>query len=360
MKYKTALIFFAVVFSLFIVIDMIGPAPGASPSNAMTQEESAAFGYELPLTTAEHGEDHVIEWTDPGLEAAIRQLLNKPEGDILRSEVWDISVLDLGCNSADGTGYIKANTVANSVTYELGEDTPWIEGLQDLVLFDSLQQLSVSDMSLSDSTMHPVSLAGLSRCQNLRHLVLGLEVTDPEEISACTELLALELLGIPMDSLELLRPLHSLEYLRLTSCPVLDLMPLAGLSKLNTLILTRCELLSLEPLAQLPALKNLKLDIGTMYPSLEPLAESRLEYLSLSAGRLKLRTEVYDHLDYTPLTKIPTLVFLDLENHRNVDADLCTAIVESAPGLLYLIVNQTPVAHDFKAPKQLIYFGNSY
>lgn len=361
MKYKTALIFFAVVFSLFIVINMIGSTGGGFRSDAMTQAESAAFGYELPLTTTEHWEDHVIEWTDPGMVAAIRQLLKKPEGDILRSEIWDISVLDIGCNSADGTGYIKANTITGSVTYELSEDTPWIEGLQDLVHFDSLKQLIVSDMSLSDSPAKQVSLAGLSRCQNLRHLTLGgLEVTDPEEISACTELLALELSGVTLESLELLRPLHSLEYLRVSGCPALDLMPLAELSRLKTLILSGSEVLSLDPLTQLPALKNLKLDNGAMYPSLEPLADTRLEYLSLSAGRLRLRTEVYDHLDYTPLTKIPTLISLDLENHRNVDADLCSAIMENAPGLLYLRVDQTPAAHDFKAPKQLIYFGNAY
>ena len=146
----------------------------------------------------------------------------------------------------------------------------------------------------------------------------------------------------------------------MSSYPSLDLTPLAELSKLKTLILTRSELLSLEPLAQLPALKNLKLDIGAMYPSLEPLAQTGLEYLSLSAGRLKLRTEVYDHLDYTPLTRITTLIFLDLENHKNVDANLCTAIVENAPGLLYLNVDQTPAAQEFKAPKQLLFFGNAF
>lgn len=350
MKYKTALIFFAVLLVLVILVTVISPFPGGFHSNAMTQAESAAFDYELPLTTADHGEDHVIVWADPGMEAAIRQLLNKPEGDILRSEIWDISVLDISCHSADGTCYIKANTVADSVTYELSEDTPWVKSLQDLAHFDSLQQLSVSDLSL----------AGLSRCQNLRHLTLGPEVTETEEISACTELLALELIGVPLDSLELLQPLHSLDYLKLTGYPALDLMPLTNLSQLKTLILSGSELVSLEPLAQLPVLKNLKLDNGAMYPSLEPLADTQLEYLSLNAGRLKLRTEVYDHLDYAPLTKIPTLVFLDLENHRNVDADLCSAIVESAPGLLYLSVDKTPAAYAFKAPKQLIYFGNDY
>ncbi len=362
MKYKTALIFFAVLLVLFMVIDVVGSTPGSSSRNAMTQAESAAFGYEIPLTTVPHGEDHVIEWQDAGMEAAIRQLLKKPEGDILRSEIWDITVLDISCNSADGTGYIQANTIADDVTYELSDDTPWITSLRDLVHFDSLQDLSVGDINISEITdMHQVSLSGLSLCQNLQSLTLDrLEVTDPQELSSCTELLVLGLYGVPLDSLELLRPLHALEKLSLTRYPALDLTPLAELSKLKTLILTDSELPSLEPLAQLPALKNLKLDIGAMYPGLEPLAGTGLEYLSLSAGQLKLRTEVYDHLDYTPLTKIPTLVSLDLENHRNVDADLCTAIVENAPGLLYLNVDHTPAAHDFKAPKQLLYFGNAY
>ena len=361
MKYKTALIFFAVLLVLVMLVTVISPFPGGFHSNAMTQAESAAFGCELPSMSVSHGEDHVIEWTDSGMESAIRQLLNKPEGDILRSEIWDISVLDISCNSADGTGYVKANTIFDSMTYELSEDTPWIKSLQDLAYFDSLQQLFVSGMSLSDTLMHPVSLSGLSQCQNLQYLALGgLELTDLEELSSCTNLLALKISGVPLESLELLRPLHSLEYLKLIGYPALDLMPLTELSQLKTLILSGSELLSLEPLTQLPALKNLKLDIGTMYPSLDPLANTRLEYLSLNAGRLKLRTEVYDHLDYAPLTKIPTLVFLDLENHRNVDADLCSAIVESAPGLLYLSVNQTPAAQNFKAPKQLIYFGNDY
>lgn len=362
MKYKTALIFFAVLLVLFMVIDVVGSTPGSSSRNAMTQAESAAFDYEIPLETVAHGEDHVIEWTDPGMEAAVRQLLEKPEGDILRSEIWDITVLDISCNSADGTGYVSANTTPDSVTYELSEDTPWITSLRDLVHFDSLQQLSVYDMNISGITeMHRISLSGLSLCQNLRSLTLDrLEVTEPEELSSCTELLVLGLYGIPLDSLEPLTPLHTLEKLSLTRYPALDLAPLADLSKLQTLILSDSELLSLEPLAQLPALKNLKLDIGATYPSLEPLEGTGLEYLSLSAGRLKLRTEVYDHLDYTPLTKIPTLICLDLENHRNVDADLCSAIVENAPGLLYLNVDQTPAAQEFKAPKQLIYFGNAF
>lgn len=360
MKYKTALIFFAVLLVLVMLVTVISPFPGGFHSNAMTQAESAAFGCELPSMSVSHGEDHVIEWTDSGMESAIRQLLNKPEGDILRSEIWDISVLDISCNSADGTGYVKANTIFDSMTYELSEDTPWIKSLQDLAYFDSLQQLFVSGMSLSDTLMHPVSLSGLSQCQNIQYLSLGgLELTDLEELSACTNLLALKLSGVPLESLELLRPLQALENLSLIGYASLDITPLADLPMLKTLILSNCDLLSLDPLAQLPALKNLKLDNGAMYPSLEPLAEIGLEYLSLNAGRLRLSTEVYDHLDYTPLTKIPTLVYLDLENHRKVNADLCTAILQNAPELRYLRVNQTPAARELTKPKGLEFYDNA-
>ena len=43
---------------------------------------------EIPSQTVEHGEDYVIQWEDPAMEAHIRFVLNQPEGDILHSDVW--------------------------------------------------------------------------------------------------------------------------------------------------------------------------------------------------------------------------------------------------------------------------------
>ena len=109
----------------------------------------------LPITT---------EWLDPGMEYAVRQLLKKPEGDILLSDLDHITALELYCNSAEGTGSISVNAgrlkhltgepvTMTTVTYELPTDIPWIQNTEDLRHFIGLQQLSIGDMSLAPGTL---------------------------------------------------------------------------------------------------------------------------------------------------------------------------------------------------------------
>ena len=362
-----AFLLFAVVAFLF------SPAGGPGFSrDAMQQAEDAAFGYELPYTPVTLVQDEVIEWQDPGMEYAVRQLLEKPEGDILESDLAHIVVLDLYCNSAEGTGSVQANAktlthltaqppTLPTISYELSEETPWIRKLDDLRHFVNLRQLSIDSMNQAEGThMDPVDLSGLSHCHDLQVLTIGgLKTENMEALIFCDALAVLELIDVPMDSLELLGRLSSLQNLKLYGYDLPDLSPLANLHELKTLNLSRCRIGSLEPLAQMRALKNLKLD-GAMYPSLEPLAGTTLEALSLNCETMAVGTDAYDHLDYAPLTKIPTLVWLDLANHRNVDAALCTAILENAPGLQYLRIDRTPAAHELPEPDSLLFYGNAY
>ena len=359
------------VFLLFAVVAFLfSPAGGPGFSrDAMQQAEDAAFGYELPYTPAALVQDEVIEWQDPGMEYAIRQFLEKPEGDILRSEVSHIAVLHLFCNSAEGTGSVQINTktlthltrrssTLPTVSYALPEETPWIRSLDDLRHFVNLRHLSIDISQAEGNPMAPVDLSGLSYCHDLQVLTIGgLKTENMEALIFCDALAVLELIDVPLDSLELLGHLSSLQNLKLYGYDLPDLSPLTALHELKTLILSRCRIGSLEPLVQMRALKNLKLD-GAMYPSLEPLAGTALESLSLNCETMAVGTDTYDHLDYAPLTKIPTLVWLDLANHRNVDAALCTAILENAPGLQYLRIDRTPAARNMERPEQLIYFGN--
>ena len=361
-------------FLLFVaVVFLFSPAQGPGFSqDAMQQAERAAFGYDLPCTSVKLVLDEVIEWVDPGMEYAVRQLLQRPEGDIRVSDLDHITALELYCNSAEGTGSISVNegtlkhltdepVTMTTVTYELPTEIPWIQNTEDLRHFIGLQQLSIGDMSLAPGIhMPPVSLSGLSYCHGLRVLTIsGLE-TENQEVLMLSNLAVLSLSGSPLESPELLGQLTTLENLELYRYDLADLSPLANLHELKTLILSGCRIGSLEPLAQLPELKNLKLDGKAMYPSLEPLAEMKLEFLSLNCESLPVGTDAYDHLDYAPLTKIPTLISLDLANHRNVDAALCTAILENAPDLQYLRIDRTPAARELPKPDGLLFYGNAY
>lgn len=362
-----AVLLFAVVAFLF------SPAQGPGFSqDAMQQAERTAFGYDLPCTSVNLVLDEVIEWVDPGMEYAVRQLLQKPEGDIRVSDLDHITALELYCNSAEGTGSISVNAgrlkhltgepvSMTTVTYELPTDIPWIQNTEDLRHFIDLQQLSIGDMSLAPGIhMPPVSLSGLVYCHGLQVLTIGGLETENQEALMLSSLAALSLSGSPLESPELLGRLTALENLELHGYDLPDLSPLTDLHELKTLVLSGCQIGSLEPLAQLPALKNLKLDGRAMYPSLEPLAGMKLEFLSLNCESLPVGTDAYDHLDYAPLTQIPTLICLDLANHRNVDTALCTAILENAPDLQYLRIDRTPAARELPKPDGLLFYGNAY
>ena len=66
-----------------------------------TEYDTALKAYrdslEMPLSPvdAEHGEDAPIVWEDTGMEAAVRLLLNRPEGTISRSDVWNLNTLTI-------------------------------------------------------------------------------------------------------------------------------------------------------------------------------------------------------------------------------------------------------------------------
>lgn len=66
-----------------------------------------AFLFHIPSIEVEHGEDYTINWVDPGMEAYMRFLLEKPEGDILHSDVWDIQVLVIRNRSISETAAAK-------------------------------------------------------------------------------------------------------------------------------------------------------------------------------------------------------------------------------------------------------------
>lgn len=378
------------VTALMLVLAVFLCACGGEPSatiskefpdvvTPMMQASRDGFSYEIPIESVDHGEDYVIEWQDAGMELAIRTLLGKPEGDILHSDVWDIRLLSIGYSTAKHTASVGASVDSQAplhyIRYKgeflptgkfpLEDDTPVVKDLRDLIHFDNLQSLSLSDAA--DPALHlyeqrVLDLSGLEQCRNLDVLKLQLlDLTGLEAISACAGLRVLQVSSIPFESLEFLSHASGLEYLYLTDCGTLDLSPLAGLEKLSVLSLYGSDLVSLEPVTQLPALKALNIGSDATYPSLEPLTRSTIEYLDMGCS-IHVREEysdVYDHLDYGSLAKIPNLYFLDLTNHTRVDGDLCAAIVDGCPNLKFLDVSYTPAAREYPKPDGLEAFMNA-
>ena len=280
--------------------------------------------------TVTHGGDYVIEWEDPGMEAHIRFLLDKPEGNILHSDVWDVQFLGIFAQRIDGYDVMLTQPPEGWTQFDMSEillvenkegiwheyeerQFPDIVTLQDLRHFDSLQIFQTSDVSLTD-------LSGVEQCPHLVRLIL------PRCAPA---------------SLEPLSKMTWLRNLSLADSGTLDLTPLAGLPELRDLTLGSCELESLEPLTALPSLRILDLAEAT-YPSLEPLTRSTVEYLELD--RSYMTRESYDTANYDYLTKIPNLTWLNLMNHATFGSELCDIILNGCPNLKYLNIWYTGAA----------------
>lgn len=313
----------------------------------------------VPASHAEHGEDYVIEWQDPVMEKHVRKWLDRPKGDIYHSDVWDYQrvsinsgtgVKDLLVKDAPDGVDIGGNASSNE---QLAACAVSVEGtydpvvsLADLRHFDSLQVLSVNnrrgDPPITD-------LTGLEECKNL----MCLKVPSVES-SAFPTLAKLDSVvelkygsdGIRADSnvsdLSALAQMKSLKMLWITGSEV-DLTQLAG-ADLRVLRLDVTRIGSLEPLKQMENLSFLQLCQGPEIDSFAPLAESSVQYLSMSLSQGA--QEAYKDMDYTPLTQMPQLIWLDLTNNITFDTETCKKLLANDTALKYLKISYTSAAKD--------------
>ena len=175
-----------------------------------------------------------VTFTDPAIEALVREKLDRPEGAILSDEVWAITAL----------------TIPEGVI-----------SLADLALFETLETLTISDLS-------GVDLSPVARLTALRFLtVTGSHITE--------------------NGLEAIGSLSNLEELTLSDCSLTTLAPLSGLTGLRKLDVSHNAIGNTEPLATLTGLLELDLSHNALTdPS--TLAElTSLSVLDLSGNPLE-------------------------------------------------------------------------
>lgn len=339
MKRSTRLVVFLLCLLLFCSCSRdpslsqtsVVPVTGTTDYNAALSAH-LEVGTTLLTVAVPHGEDAPIVWEDAGFESHIRFLLDRPTGDIYRSDVWNIQSLVL-MERDDGWDSYQTSAAAGTALDDLplyqkthGEEqdlTP-VKSLNDLQYFDSLQKFQYSSEPTPNEQL--TDFSGLQTCSSLKHL---------------------ELIGARPTSLEPLAQLTGLTALTLRNCGTMDLSPLQTLPELTHLTLSWSDqLVSLEPLTTLPKLTYLSLASGTTFPSLEPLTRTHLQDLNLALGIGD--AEVYKSIDYAPLTHLPDLVSLDLTNHTKVTTKLCTQILAGSPNLQFLNISYTPASESRK------------
>lgn len=313
----------------------------------------------VPASHAEHGEDYVIEWQDPVMEKHVRKWLDRPKGDIYHSDVWDYQRVSI--NSGTGVGDLLVKDAPDGVDIggnvnsneQLAACAVSVEGtydpvasLADLRHFDSLQVLSVNNRRGAP----PITdLTGLEECKKL--MLLSMPSVESSAFPTFAKLDSVVELkygsdGIRADSnvsdLSALAQMKSLKMLWITGSEV-DLTQLAG-ADLRVLRLDVTRIGSLEPLKQMENLSFLQLYQGPEIDSFAPLAESSVQYLSMSLSQGA--RERYKNMDYTPLTRMPQLIWLDLTNNITFDTETCKKLLANDTALKYLKISYTSAAKD--------------
>jgi Tol biopolymer transport system component len=165
-----------------------------------------------------------VQFPDPEFEAAIRQHIGKPEGQITETDLQNVFILT-------------------------AED----KGIRDIT--------------------------GIEKCVSLG--ILNLPGNDIEDISPLSKLTKLKLLTLPNNKIRDISSLSSLtnvEVLILISNQIVDIQPLSNLTKLETLLLIDNQITDMSALSHLTRLRKVRLDCNKIV-DVKPLSD--LPYLTV-------------------------------------------------------------------------------
>ena len=259
----------------------------------------------------------VYSFADPNLEAAVREALAKPTGDLMANEILSLTTLDASSRNIlrlEGLEYC-----ANLVTLNLSGNP--IGTLSTLGILPSLTALDLSNTDLSDvsrlqdfpglmrlnlANNQISNFAGLGALAHLEALDLsGNQIQDLAGLPAWSALRTLSLANNQLGSVEALAALSTLEVLDVSSNPLLSLTGLDALASLRSLDVSHTQAGNLDLLAVLENLETLRAaDAGLA--SLPGFSSTVLASLDLSANQLS---------DLAPLSALNALTALNVEDN---------------------------------------------
>ena len=191
-----------------------------------------------------------VNFSDPSLEAAVRELINKPSGPIYSQHLLTIIELDL---SERGIEQLEGIKVFRNLRILNLENNP-LQDISPLSQLEKLQILNLANTSLSDfqalyrlkklqslnlSENHISDISPLQSLKQLQHVDLSHNnIVDISSLSYLTELKEVNLRENVISDISAIANLKNLSYLNLHSNTAIhDLSPIANLTKLETLIL---------------------------------------------------------------------------------------------------------------------------
>ncbi len=229
------------------------------------------------LTDATAAPREVVAFDDPVLETAIRQQLNKPDGDVYTYELAGLTYVGTGFDyerePPEGSRVKSIEVLRYCVNLEgLELSFNQITDISPIAGLTKLTNLGVGGNPIADIA----PLAGLTQLKSLA--LFNCQAKDYTPLSNLTGLTDLSLDYATISDLTPLSGLTALYQLSLSSTPVTDVTPLAGLTNLRKLYLSKCIITDYSPLsAILPNLTETDFDpekVLTIVAFNDPVLES--------------------------------------------------------------------------------------
>lgn len=189
--------------------------------------------------------DHVMEWNDKYLEEQMRGITKIYEGDIMLSDVWELTKLRI-LNQQGMENIIALGELTNLTYLELNGNQ-----LEDISPLSRLVNLTYLDLGFNRIT----DLGPLKGLVNLTWLDLGnnYNLTDLSALSGLTNMAELDLFNTNISDISVLSNMTNLVSLNLGGCDnVTDISPLRNLVNLSYLNLAFTNVTDFSPLDDLP------------------------------------------------------------------------------------------------------------
>jgi len=216
-----------------IILLLMSAATWSSPSiPGFTRRDRFNFS-DSPADA--NNSDYVIQWEDPAVEAMVRTALEKPSGDILRSELDFVESVYIAGGShiyfnigraLDGSSWQRDEYYIDGVRYsQRGE----ITSLKDFAHFQNLDTLTVLYNKIED-------LSGVAALNRVEQLNIGLNhLSDLTPLGELTQLTLLTIWGNDIVDISPLANLKDLQFLYAAENKIEDAAPLSGLTNLQEL-----------------------------------------------------------------------------------------------------------------------------
>jgi Leucine-rich repeat (LRR) protein len=243
--------------------------------------------------TANFEEREAGIFPDPNLEAAIREAIGKPTGDIYPSDLVGLTSLDASERSiANLTGleYCGSLTYLDLYHNQITDISP-LAGLTNLTKI-YLWSNQISDIS---------PLAGLTHLTYL-HLAEN-QITDISPLAGLTNLTQLYIWDNHISNISLLEGLTNLTWLNLSWNQITDISPLEGLTNLTFLSLDGNQISDISPLEGLTNLTQLYL-FYTGISDISPLGGL--------TNLWRLQLEINEITDISPLEGLTKLAVIEI------------------------------------------------